>query len=37
MTDKKWYIVQTYSGYENKARLAIEERISRLGFADQFE
>lgn len=37
MTDKKWYIVQTYSGYENKARLALEERIARLGFADQFE
>ena len=24
---KKWYIVQTYSGYENKAKLLLEERI----------
>ena len=24
---KKWYIVHTYSGYENKAKQALEERI----------
>ncbi|MEZ4460881.1 MAG: transcription termination/antitermination protein NusG [bacterium] len=37
MTDKKWYIVQTYSGYENKAKIALEERIKTSGFADMFE
>ena len=25
-----WYIVHTYSGYENKAKLALEERIKSL-------
>lgn len=37
MGDKKWYIVQTYSGYENKAKAALEERIKTSGFADCFE
>lgn len=35
--DKKWYIVQTYSGYENKAKLALEERINQAGAAKYFE
>lgn len=26
----KWYIVHTYSGYENRARLGLEERIQSL-------
>ena len=26
-----WYVVHTYSGYENKAKLALEERIRSLG------
>lgn len=26
-TDMSWYVVHTYSGYENKAKLALEERI----------
>jgi len=26
-----WYVVHTYSGYENKAKLALEERIKSLG------
>lgn len=25
--DMNWYVVHTYSGYENKAKLALEERI----------
>lgn len=37
MSEKKWYIVQTYSGYENKAKAALEERIKTSGFADKFE
>lgn len=28
--EKKWYIVHTYSGYENKVKLALEERITSL-------
>jgi transcriptional antiterminator NusG len=35
--EKKWYIVQTYSGYENKAKIALEERIKTLGFEKDFE
>ncbi len=30
-----WYVVHTYSGYENKAKLALEERIKSLG-KDEF-
>ena len=26
----KWYIIHTYSGYENRARLGLEERIQSL-------
>lgn len=26
--EKKWYIVHTYSGYENKVKIALEERIT---------
>ncbi len=32
---KAWYVVHTYSGYENKAKLALEERIKSLG-KDEF-
>lgn len=28
--DMSWYIVHTYSGYENKAKIALEERIKTL-------
>ena len=28
---KKWYVVHTYSGYEHKAKAALEERIKALG------
>jgi transcription termination/antitermination protein NusG len=34
---KEWYIVQTYSGYENKAKLALEERIRNESAQDDFE
>jgi transcriptional antiterminator NusG len=37
MTDKQWYIVQTYSGYENKAKVALEERISSAGAESYFD
>lgn len=34
---KKWYIVQTYSNYENKAKLALEDRIEKLGLQEEFD
>src|SRR5262249_37800768 len=33
---KKWYVVHTYSGHENKAKLALQERIRTSGIADKF-
>ncbi len=33
----KWYGVHTYSGYENKVKLSLEERIRSLGYEDQFD
>jgi len=32
----KWYGVHTYSGYENKVKLNLEERIRSLGAEDSF-
>ena len=34
---KKWYVVHTYSGYENRAKLALEERIKQTSMEDCFE
>jgi len=34
--EKKWYVVHTYSGYEQKVKEALEERIRTSGMADQF-
>lgn len=33
----RWYGVHTYSGYENKVKLSLEERIRSLGFEEHFE
>ncbi|MCA9565698.1 MAG: transcription termination/antitermination factor NusG, partial [Myxococcales bacterium] len=33
---KQWYVVHTYSGYENKARQALVERIQREELEDRF-
>jgi len=33
---KKWYVVHTYSGYENKAKKTLEERIKREKLEDHF-
>lgn len=33
---KQWYVVHTYSGYEHKAKAALEERARALGKADCF-
>src|SRR6185503_8215943 len=32
----KWYIVNTYSGHENKARLTLLERVRNAGLNDLF-
>ncbi len=37
MGEKKWYVVHTYSGYENKAKKSLEERIRAEGLEDMFE
>lgn len=37
MAEHQWYIVQTYSGYEKKAKLALEERIRSTGSDDWFD
>ncbi len=33
---KQWYIVHTYSGFENKVKAALEERIRTSGLSDYF-
>jgi transcriptional antiterminator NusG len=33
---KKWYVVQAYSGYENKVKLSLEERIKQNGVEELF-
>jgi len=33
---KAWYVVHTYSGFENKAKLALEERIKLHKLAERF-
>ena len=33
----RWYVLQSFSGYENKVKLALEDRIKRSGFQDSFE
>jgi transcriptional antiterminator NusG len=33
---KQWYVIHTYSGYEHKARAALEERVRTLGKQDLF-
>ncbi|MBN1335706.1 MAG: transcription termination/antitermination factor NusG [Deltaproteobacteria bacterium] len=31
----RWYVVHTYSGFENTAKKALEERVQSLGFQDR--
>ncbi|SDN89396.1 transcription termination/antitermination protein NusG [Tenuibacillus multivorans] len=33
--EKNWYVVHTYSGYENKVRLNLEKRIESMGMEDK--
>ena len=32
---KRWYIVHTYSGYENKVKSNLEKRIEYMNMADK--
>ena len=36
MGDKRWYAVHTYSGFENKAKKSLEEKIRMEGLQDSF-
>jgi transcriptional antiterminator NusG len=31
----RWYVVHTFSGFENKVKLALEERVGKLGLKEQ--
>lgn len=32
----KWYVVHTYSGHENKARLSLQERVKQMAMENEF-
>ena len=32
---KKWYVIHTYSGYENKVVEALQKRVEVFGLQDQ--
>jgi transcriptional antiterminator NusG len=34
-TERKWYVIHTYSGYENKVRTNLEKRIASYGMENQ--
>jgi transcriptional antiterminator NusG len=36
MAEKKWYAVHTYSGYENKAKKSLEDKIRLDGLQESF-
>lgn len=33
--EKKWYVVHTYSGYENKVKANLEKRVETMGMSDK--
>src|SRR5690554_4418780 len=33
--EKKWYVIHTYSGHENKVKTNLEKRIETTGMSDQ--
>ena len=35
-TKMRWYVVHTYSGFENKAKKSLEDKVRLEGLADQF-
>src|SRR6266851_1886469 len=36
MSDKKWYVIHTYSGHENKVKTNLEKAIHSAGLDEQF-
>ena len=34
-TGKKWYVVHTYSGFEQKVKAALDERVRALKMEDR--
>lgn len=34
-TERQWYVIQTYSGYENKVKVNVEQRIATMGMEDR--
>jgi transcription termination/antitermination protein NusG len=36
MSDKKWYVIHTYSGHENKVKTNLEKAIHSAGLEEQF-
>ncbi len=36
MASKKWYVIQAYSGYENKVKLSLLERVKQAGMDEMF-
>ncbi len=34
---KRWYIVHVYSGFENKVKASLEERIATSGYPEKFD
>ncbi len=34
---KKWYVIHAYSGYENRVKRNLEERIRQYGLEDKFD
>lgn len=35
-TEARWYIVHTYSGYENKVLTTLKQKVENMGLQDQF-
>ena len=33
--EKKWYVIHTYSGYENKVKANLEKRIESMNMGDK--
>ena len=36
MMTKQWFVLHTYSGFENKVRAGIQERVETIGLKDRF-
>ena len=36
MSDKRWFVVHTYSGFENKAKQSLEEKVRLEGLQEHF-